>query len=63
MVYLAVYVAVSPARRVPEDEPELEELKVGPLSRVNPPQFPSVIVSVRFRPVIVKLPVLATVMV
>ena len=48
---------------MPEDEPELEELKVGPLSRVNPPPFPSVIVSTRFKPVIVKLPVLATVIV
>ena len=63
MVYLAVYVAVSPAMSVPEEEPELDELKVRPLSRVNVPPLPSVIVSVRFKPLIVKLPVLATVIV
>ena len=55
--------AVSPAKRVPDEEPELDELNVGPLSRVNAPPLPSVIVSVRFRPVIVRLPVLATVIV
>ena len=63
MLYLAVYVAVSPAKRVPEEEPELDELNVGPLSRVSAPPLPSVIVSVKLKPVMVKLPVLATVIV